>query len=72
MALKSLRPTPPPSPVEPAPPTSAKQRKLTVLVSATGWRQLKEFALEEGTTLQAFLLDAAAEKMARKGITLVP
>ena len=34
------------------------------------WRQVKDFALDEETTIQALFVEALAEKMARKGITL--
>jgi hypothetical protein len=43
---------------------------VTVLLTPRQWRQLKEFVLEENTTLQGLIVASVAETMARKGITL--
>jgi hypothetical protein len=72
MALKSLKKvvTPAKAP-EPEPePDKQALKKVTVLLTARQWRQVKEFALDESTTLQALVVKGLAAEMARKGITL--
>jgi len=74
MALKSLKaphqaaPTPAKAPEPPAAPPALK--KVTVLLTPRQWRQLKEFVLEENTSMQGLIVASIAETMARKGITL--
>jgi len=74
MTLKSLKApktaaAPPANPPAPPPATPAL-KKVTVLLTPRQWRQLKEFVLEENTTLQGLIVASVAETMARKGITL--
>jgi hypothetical protein len=72
MALKSLKapkavtPAKPPEP----PPAAPALKKVTILLTPRQWRQLKEFVLEENTSMQGLLVASLAETMARKGITL--
>ena len=72
MALKSLKAskviTPAKAPEPPAAPAPLK--KVTVLLTPRQWRQLKEFVLEENTSMQGLIVASVAETMARKGITL--
>jgi len=58
---------------EPEAPTAAAPPQLKVVstrLTRRQWRQIKDFALDEETTIQALFVEALAEKMARKGITL--
>jgi hypothetical protein len=72
MALKSLKPAKAITPAKPSepPPAAPALKKVTILLTPRQWRQLKEFVLEENTSMQGLLVASLAETMARKGITL--
>jgi hypothetical protein len=73
MALKSLK-APKAAASAPAPDPSAAPapalKKVTVLLSQRQWRQIKDFVLDENTSMQALIVASVASTMARKGITL--
>jgi hypothetical protein len=56
-----------PEPEAAAPP---QLKVVSTRLTRRQWRQIKDFALDEDTTIQSLFVEAVAEKMARKGITL--
>ncbi len=63
--------TPVAAPEREAPAAAPPQLKMvSTRLTRRQWRQIKDFALDEDTTIQALFVEALAEKMARKGITL--
>jgi hypothetical protein len=59
-------------PAAPAPEAAStpQLKMVSTRLTRRQWRQIKDFALDEETTVQALFVSALAEKMARKGITL--
>jgi hypothetical protein len=73
MALKSLKAPKVVTPAKKAPeppPVAPALKKVTILLTPRQWRQLKEFVLDENTSMQGLIVASLAETMARKGITL--
>jgi hypothetical protein len=63
-------PETPAAPTSESPASGPPLKMVSTRLTRRQWRQIKEFALDEETTIQALFVEALAEKMARKGITL--
>ncbi len=47
-------------------PKQGEIKQLTLRLSVEGWQQLAHLAINEKTSIHAFILDAINEKLARK------